>query len=71
MVRDEVACALDEDVRPVALLVDDATYEPGVINPRGRRAAREALDATEGGVLSHVSTWPSLSIPCLTYLDDD
>ena len=52
MVGDKVASALDEDVRPVALLVDGAADKAVVVNPRGGWAAREALDATECGVLN-------------------
>ena len=51
VVRDEVAGALDEDVRPVALLVDDAGLLPSVVEPRRRGAAREALHTAEGCIL--------------------
>ena len=48
---DEVAGALDEDVRPVALLVDDTCAEARVVEPRCGRAAGKALSAAKGSVL--------------------
>ena len=55
MVGDKVASALDEDVRPVALLVDDTANKTVVVSPGGGWTAREALDATKCRVLFEVS----------------
>ena len=55
MVGDKVARALDENVRPVALLVDDTANKAVVVDPRGGRAAGETLDATECCVLLEIS----------------
>ena len=49
--RHEMACALEEDVREPALLVDDPGEGPVVVKPRRRRLVREALLAAERHVL--------------------
>ena len=51
LLRDEMARVLNEDVRPIALLVHDPCLRPGVIEPGRGRAAREALDAAKRRVL--------------------
>ena len=52
MVGDQVARALDEDVRPVALLVHDTSWQPVVVRPRRRWAPLEALNTAERRVLN-------------------
>ena len=62
-----VARAVDEDVRPVALLVYDASVLAVIVRPGRRRAASETLDAAEGSVLRSCllathAVWPTIDL---------
>lgn len=67
-VWDEVTCALDENIAPVALLVHDAADVTIVVDPGSRGLPSEALDPAEGRVLlmyqcMHIST--TVGLACL------
>ena len=47
-----MACTLDEDVRPVTLLVHNTGKVAFVVEPRGGRRSRETLDTTECRILN-------------------
>lgn len=68
-VWDEVACAFDEDVRPVALLVHDAADVAIVVNPGSRGLPSEALDPTESRVLSEGQRLRTAASARITYLN--
>ena len=51
VVWDEVPCALDENIRPVALLMDDPGLLPVAVEPRCGWSARESLYPAESCVL--------------------
>ena len=44
---------VEQGIRPVTLLMNDASPVAVVVEPRRARLAGEALDATEGSVLSY------------------
>ena len=44
---------VEQGIRPVTLLMDDASPVAIVVEPRRARLAGEALDATKGSVLSY------------------
>ena len=67
----EVSCALEEDVRPVALLVHDACRVAVAVDPGRGRAPREALDAAECRVLRAYQCDARLSGFGCTDLDDN
>ena len=43
--------SLDKDIRPIPLLVYDASKGTVISKPRGSRSSGKALRTTEGGVL--------------------
>ena len=76
VVGNEVACTLNENVCPVALLVYHTRVQALVVRPGRRWAAREALDPAEGSVLGgrHASEMVFLGYRLRlrgTYLDHD
>ena len=54
LLRKNVACIFDEDIRPVAFLVDYTSKITAVVNPRRGRWTTEALDTAKRGVLRHI-----------------
>ena len=56
ILRNKMACALNEDVCPVAFLVDNTREIAVVVKPGGGWRSSEALDATKCCVLGEKST---------------